>query len=461
MRYKKSRLIARRNKILPIQFVRRDMTTYSGLTLVEHYLRLYRIHQRLSNTFKSYNFNGDYKIGHILYLLLIMLLVGAERLQHLEFIKNDPLFCRVVGLTRIPHRTKVSTALKQFTSDTLKALIELNSELVVEKIEELGLNEITIDLDGTVISTRGNPSWAFKGYNPIKKGAKSYFPLTAHIGETGHFLTILNRPGNVHDSNRALHVIQMIRRQIPQFDLRFRGDSAFCDPQILNDLLYHQHAFAIKAPFWKLLNLKGAAKERKRWFKINKKWSYFWIKNPIEKLDYDHYVMILRKNVHKSKKQVQLEFFSPNDGVHEYSAVVTDNKDWSPKELLNFVSGRSAQENSIGQLKTNFAFDHIPTNNYQANTAYMQMNQMAYNLSISMQYSMGLAKKQTGENKKHTRIYRSMKWGTFRFLILNRAGLISWNNGKKVLEMTRNIETKNLYDKISESLDNMKLQKAA
>ncbi len=147
MRYKKSKLIARRNKVRPIQFVRQDMTTYSGLTLVEHYLRLFKIHQRLSNAFKNYNFSGDYKIGHILYLLLIMLLVGAERLQHLDFIKNDPLFCRVVGLTRIPHRTKVSTALKQFTSDSLKALIALNSELVVEKLEELGLNEITTSIE--------------------------------------------------------------------------------------------------------------------------------------------------------------------------------------------------------------------------------------------------------------------------------------------------------------------------
>ncbi len=461
MRYNKSKLITRRNKVLPVQFIRQDMTTYSGLTLVEHYLRLYKIHQRLSNAFKKHHFTGDYKIGHVLYLLLIMLLLGAKRLQHLDFIKNDPLFCRVIGLTRIPHRTKLSTALKQFTSDSIKVLIELNSELVVEKIEELGLNEITIDLDGTVISTRGNPGWALKGYNPIKRGAKSYFPLTAHIGETGHFLTIINRPGNVHDSNRALHVIQMIRRQMPQFELRFRGDSAFCDPKALNSLLYHGESFAIKAPFWKLLNLKSEAKDRKRWFGINKKWSYFWVKNPIEKLDYDHYVMILRKKTRKTKKHVQLELFSPNNGVYEYSAVVTDNKDWLPQELLDFISGRSGQENSIGQLKTHFAFDHIPTNHYQANSAYMQMNQMAYNLSISMQHSMGLTKKQPGKNRKHTRIYKSMKWGTFKFLILNRAGRIAWDKGKKVLQMTKNVETKNIYEKIVMALEKAELKKAA
>jgi hypothetical protein len=460
MRYKKCSLIARRNKILPIRFIRQDMTTYAGLTLIDHYLRLYRIHSRLKQAVKSYGFKGDYGIGDILFLLLIMILIGAERLQHIGYLKTDPLFCRVVRLTRIPHRTKLSTGLKQFTSDSLKTLAELNSELVIEKLNELGLNEITIDLDGTVISTKGHPSWAFKGYNPIKKGAKSYCPLTAHIGETGHFLSILNRPGNVHDSNRALFVIQAIQRQLSGFSIRFRADSAFCVPEVINYLLKKQVGFAIKAPFWKLLNLKTAAQQRQRWFKINKKWSYFWVKQPIDSIEHEHYVMILRKKVLSPKKHYQLQLFSPNNGDYEYSAVATDNKNWNPKELLLFVSGRSAQENSISELKTSFAFDHIPTNTYQANSAYMQMSQMAYNLSISMQHSMGIAKNRDAKGKS-TRMFKNLEWKTFRFLILNRAGRIAWRKGIKVIELTKNNDTELLYNKISTALSNVEIKKAA
>ena len=110
MRYKKRSLIARRNKILPIHFVRQDMTTYAGLTLIDHYLKLYRINIRLKQTLKSYGFKGDYGIGDILFIMLIMILVGAERLQHIEYLKNDPLFHRIVRLTSIHHRTKLSTA---------------------------------------------------------------------------------------------------------------------------------------------------------------------------------------------------------------------------------------------------------------------------------------------------------------------------------------------------------------
>jgi hypothetical protein len=460
MRYKKRTLFARKNKILPVRFIRQDMTTYSGLTLIDHCLKLYRINLRLRQTLKSFGFKGDYSIGDILLILLIMILIGTERLQHIDYVKDDPLFRRVIRLTRIPHRTKLSTALKQFTSDSLKALAELNSQLVIEKLNELGLNEITIDLDGTVISTKGHPSWAFKGYNPIKRGARSYFPLTAHVGETGHFLSILNRPGNVHDSNRALVVIQTIRRQLTDFILRFRADSAFCVPEVIDYLIKHHFQFAIKAPFWKLLNLKTAAQQRKRWFKINQQWGYFWIKQPIDSIDQPHYAIILRKKVHKPKVHYQLKLFSPDDGHYEYSAVVADNKNWDPKELLLFVSGRSAQENSISELKTSFAFDHIPTNTYQANSAYMQMSQMAYNLSISMQHSMGLSAARDPKGKS-TRKFKTMKWKTFRFLILNRAGRIAWHEGKKVIELTKNKETESLYQKIVDTLNDIEFDKAA
>jgi hypothetical protein len=460
MRYKKRNLIARRIKILPIKFVKKDMTTYSGLMLIDYYLRIYNIHQRLRKSMKDYDFTGDYSIGDLLFMVLIMIMIGAERLSHIEYLKTDPLFSRVVRLTRIPHRTKLSTALKQFTSDSLKALIELNSQLVVEKLQELGLYDITIDLDGTVISTRGNPSWSFKGYNPIKRGANSYFPLTAHIGETGHFLSIINRPGNVHDSNRALSVIKTIIKQLQGFSIRFRADSAFCVPDVINYLLLKDISFAIKAPFWRLNDLKSAVKQRERWFIIDKRWSYFWVKQPIDSIEGEHYVMILRKQVKKTKKPYQLKLFSPNDGNYEYSAIATDTKKWNPKELLDFVSGRSGQEKSIGELKTNFAFDHIPTNTYQANSAYMQISQMAYNLAISMQSSMGLSKNHKS-NKKRTRTQKTMGWKTFKFLILNRAGRINKENGAKVLEVTKNPATKLLYENIVSSLNQVKLKKAA
>ena len=88
------------------------------------------------------------------------------------------------------------------------------------------------------------------------------------------------------------------------------------------------------------------------------------------------------------------------------------------------------------------------------------MSQMAYNLATSMQHGMGLSQKRQ-PNGKYTRIFKIMEWKTFKFLILNRAGRIRRDQGKKVLELTENNKTKLLYEKISTSLNDIELEKAA
>ena len=47
---------------------------------------------------------------------------------------------------------------------------------------------ITLDMDSTVIGITGSQEGAEKGYNPKKKGQKSYHPLLCFIAETREYL---------------------------------------------------------------------------------------------------------------------------------------------------------------------------------------------------------------------------------------------------------------------------------
>jgi hypothetical protein len=85
---------------------------------------------------------------------------------------------------------------------------------------------------------------------------------------------------------------------------------------------------------------------------------------------------------------------------------------------------------------------------------------MAFNQSISMQHEMGLARRHRA-NPKTTRLFRTMKWKTFKFLILNRAGRIARDDGKKVLFLTYNKATRQLYNRIADSLKWEDYKKAA
>jgi hypothetical protein len=70
-------------------------------------------------------------------------------------------------------------------------------------------------------------------------------------------------------------------------------------------------------------------------------------------------VMIYRKHVrHESRKNFQLDLFTPDDGHFEYYAVAT-NMTLGLPVLFAFVCGRGAQEKTLAELKGEFALDGV------------------------------------------------------------------------------------------------------
>ena len=187
---------------LPIEFVRQELTSYSGLELVRRYLHRLDVMARLRRAVA--NVPSDYGGARLALLVMALFYVGARRLEHLRYLAGDPLIARFGGVARLPTAHTVSNWLKQFTQATLAPLIQLNHDLVGEAIAKLRLRRLTVDVDGTVVCTGATVQWAFRGFNPHHRKALSYYPLVAHLAQTGHILRLKNRPGNVHDSKQAV-----------------------------------------------------------------------------------------------------------------------------------------------------------------------------------------------------------------------------------------------------------------
>jgi hypothetical protein len=63
--------------------------------------------------------------------------VGARRLEHLRSLVGDPLVRRFAGLARVPTARTVSNWLLRFTQETLRPLVRLNQELVLDTLARL------------------------------------------------------------------------------------------------------------------------------------------------------------------------------------------------------------------------------------------------------------------------------------------------------------------------------------
>src|SRR2546428_5551765 len=253
---------------LAIEFVRQQLTSFGGLELLRRYWQRLALPARLGHACAA--LGGDYSGASLGLLILALLYAGARRLEHLQHLAGDPLVTRFCGLAQVPTARTVSNWLHRFTHEHLRPLVQLNHDLVTEAIAKLKLPRLTIDVDGTVIRTGATVAWAFRGFNPHHRKDPSYYPLVAHLAQTGHILRLKNRPGNVHDSKQAVaflrelieSLLQRLGRRLP---LEFRMDAAFCQPAVLRLLAARGCGYAIKVGYWHWLPPKQLAADRQRW----------------------------------------------------------------------------------------------------------------------------------------------------------------------------------------------------
>ena len=135
--------------------------------------------------------------------LVVHLLLGYRELRDSRYYRDDPLVKRVLGLKRLPDVATISRTLAQSDEQSVENLRRAVRELVLERLAELRLCRVSLDFDGSVLSTLRRAEGTAAGYNKKKKGARSYYPLFCTLAQTGQVFDVLHRSGNVHDSNGA------------------------------------------------------------------------------------------------------------------------------------------------------------------------------------------------------------------------------------------------------------------
>jgi hypothetical protein len=455
MRLKVRRLWRAIKHELPIYFGHEQLTSYGGLELVRRYFQLIGLNARIRCVLGKH-VRGDYGGSHLVLLVIGLLVVGARRLQHLRYLANDSLFARFCGLSRIPSDRTVVNWLKQFTQTSVGTLMRLNSELLCEQIQKLALRRLTIDLDGTVIRTGTKVAWAMRGFNPHHPKDPSYYPLLAHLAQTGQILRLKNRPGNVHDSKGAERFVRELIGEIRarlgrSLRLEFRMDAAFFQQNLLKLLARLGCFYAVKVPLCRWTGVKALIAAQSQWTAVAGEIDCFETRLELAVWGLQLRVVVYRKRIHHpSPKNYQLDLFSPDDGYFEYSAVAT-NLSLTPQMLWYFATGRGAQEKTFAELKGEFALDVVPTNHYGANSAWLQLSILAHNLTRSFQLHSTLATPKQ-RSRKRTYSYRIASMKTLRFLLINRAARLARISGRNVLRFSSNAATEELYDRVADHL---------
>jgi len=455
MKLRKADLRQRVNGDLTYRFEAKGLTSFAGLELIRRYLKTLELAPRIRHHLGRTTVDTDFGVVSMVLLLVGLLITGGRRVRHVLFHRNDPLLLRFCGLQRLPTPRTVGRWLRRFTQKHVERLLRVNDEVVAEGIRRAGLRRLTIDVDGSVVSTGLKAQWAARGFNPHHRKVPSYYPITAYEAQSGQILRVKNRPGNIHDGKASLGFLRSVFGQIREtlgsgYRLEFRMDGAFFREDVVRMLLGRDAEFAIKVPFFEWTDLKGTIQRRRRWKRVNRDVSCFSQALYCEPWDMTLRVVIYRKQVrHRSRKNYQLDLFDPSNGHFEYSAIAT-NKSLNGKNLWLFMNGRGSHEKAYGELKNGYAFDSVPTAHYGANSAWQVLSVLAFNLVNSFQVATTAPAR--SRNRKRSTIYWLESIQTLRYKWINRAGNLVHPNGQATLDVGDNEEMKNRFTRIDRNL---------
>jgi hypothetical protein len=438
-----------------IEFGEEHLTSFAGLELVRQFLRLLKFSSLLRTLERRVKLGGDLRLSTAVLLFLGMLIVGGRRLRHIRFLRDDPMLLRFAGVNSAPDERTLSRMLKRLGYKTWPHLDDVNTSVVEQAMTPLNLRRITLDIDGSVLTTGLKVGGAMRGFNPHHRKNPSYFPIMATIAQTGHVLAHKNRYGNVHDSRQSEHFlrhsVRMLRKEA-RFGgiIELRTDSAFFQREFFKACDSCGIEYAIRVPMFPWLNLRSVVKQKleQDWKWVDRKRGVqgLFAELPIKPWKRTERIAIYRKSVnHAPAKSRQLDLFNPDDGYWEYSVVAT-NKSLQLRALYDFTNGHGAQEKVIGELKSGFAFDAIPTNSYRANTAWQKLNILAYNLTTSLQLATTATPRRRSLRRTARFVLKSIR--SLRVEWLNRAARVIRPGGRNVLRLAYNDATAESYSVI-------------
>lgn len=440
MKVSKSEVQGKATPITNIRFEEQRLTSFAGLVVFQRFFAQLGLKDRLRGCFEHLGSSAIYNHHVIMLLLVVHLLLGYRELRDVRYYRDDEMVKRLLGLKQLPEVSTVSRRLADADLRSVEAVRSQNRQLVLDRAVKLKLARVTVDFDGSVLSTKRRAEGAAVGFNKVKKGQRSYYPLYATIAQSGQVLDMLHRSGNVHDSNGAPEFISQclaqVRQRLPQAKLETRVDSAFFSEAVIDKLAQGGVEFTASVPFERFGQLKTLIEQRQRWRRIDDELSYFESSWKPKSWQRPYRFLFIRKRVRQQQKQpLQLDLFVPYQYGYEFKVIVT-NKRLRAKNVVSFHEGRGSQEAVFGELKTDCQMGHVAVTTRIGNQLYLFAAILAHNLTRELQMQAAPAQRLT--NAKRAALWPFKQLSTLRRNLLQRAGRLIRPQGKLVLSMSAN-----------------------
>lgn len=358
-----------------VTFDARTLTHYGGVYLLQRFFTRLRLKKSLTKAVRFGQRNTRYSIGEMVLALLYPMLLGLERLESTHLLTRNGVFQYLTGLPVYPNATTLRRFLLRLGQHGLPKVRRLHDGFRARVVAVERRRRFIFDVDSTVLVVYGHQEQARRGYNPTKRGRRSYHPLVCFEGLSRDYWAGELRPGDAHTAQGAVDLLAACFARLPADAQRVdvRGDKGFYDGKIVAALEDRRAGFVIVARLSQPIKRqlaglhytphRGRVETAEFWYQPHRwpgPYRFVVIRRPLE-----------------DEPGAQLTLFTVKR--HTYQVLVT-NLDLQPIHLWRFYNDRAALELIIRELKGDYPLGRVPTKHFFANEAYFHLLLFAYNL---------------------------------------------------------------------------------
>ena len=347
-----------------------NLSSQAGMVLLQGFIEQLGVAEVLDTELKVKQRERGYSESESVLGLAHNMILGGECLSDLNVVRGDPGTQQLLGAERLIAPTTAGEFLRKFDIGDIHDIRRANKRLQERVRPKQPASCCTLDMDSSIYEQASKRK---QGSTKTYTGEIGYHPLFAFWEEEAELVFSHLRRGSAHTARNAVWFLTETLKCVPsKLPKKLRTDSGFYMKGIVAFCETNQILFGITADQTKPLLQKIESVPEIEWEDLEK----YGVRQ-VSELRYrptnwaKAYRYVVKREV-RQKKEGRLYF--------HYHVFVTNDERTAIRELLEWQQQHANVENHIKEHKSGFSLEKLPTQNFQANWAYLLIGQLAFNL---------------------------------------------------------------------------------
>ena len=216
-----------------------NLTHFGGIPLIHTFCKNLKLKWLLQKKVPFHQRSSRYHPTDLILTIIYAIIVGIYRLSRTKILQGNSSFQKIIGLRSFPYASSLRRCLKRIDPKAIQGINKVHGHLRSKMFHLKPHTSLLFDLDSSVLTIYGKFIEEAKvGYNPHKKGKRSYHPLLCFESHTKDFWHGVLRPGDAYTAFGSVEFWKECRAKMPSYvyRVRLRADSGFFDHKFIEPL---------------------------------------------------------------------------------------------------------------------------------------------------------------------------------------------------------------------------------